>query len=74
ATEFTAAGGQIINAYEIQKLPKLLDAAIAFEGNARLQYMHRKLESGEEVCLVANVDNSYEAKGKLRFLNRETEI
>ena len=50
------------------------DAAIAFEGNAQLQYMHRKLESGEEVCLVANVDNSYEAKGKLRFLNQETEI
>ena len=74
ATEFTAAGGNIINAYEIQNLPKLLDAAIAFEGNAQLQYMHRKLESGEEVCLVANVDNSYEAKGKLRFLNQETEI
>lgn len=74
AIEFTVAGGHIINANEIQKLSQMLDAVITFEGNAQLQYMHRKLESGEEICLVANVENSHKAIGTLNFLDQETEI
>ena len=74
AKKITSAGGHILNSDEIQKLTEIIDPAIIFEGNGQLQYMHRKLESGEEICLVANIENSCKITGQLHFLNQETDI
>jgi hypothetical protein len=74
ANRFTSVGGHIIRADEIQKLPEIIDAAITFNGTGQLQYMHRELESGEEICLVANIENACKVAGKLRFLNQEIGI
>lgn len=74
ANRFIAAGVRLIRAEEIRQLSLLLESAITFKGNGQPQYMHRRLSSGEDICLVANVDNVDKIEGLVNFQGHETEL
>jgi hypothetical protein len=71
---FESTGGVIISHDGIDTLPEFLGSDIAFEGSGKLQYMRRRLDSGEEMLLAANIDNKAVAEGKLKFKGAEKTV
>jgi len=70
------AGVPVIAGEAIGRLPEILGSDIEFSGDAKPHYMRRRLASGKEFCLVANVTADHTITGRLRFkeLSRDIEL
>ncbi|MEI8246524.1 MAG: hypothetical protein WCI51_11880 [Lentisphaerota bacterium] len=69
-----ASGCQIIGVEEIAGLPEMLGNDVMFDGDGKLQYMRRRLESGREILLAANIVNGKNVSGSICFNGIKTTL
>lgn len=68
------AGVPIIASDELERLPELLGRDMDFSGDGQPHFMRRRLASGKEFCLVANVSSDQPINGCLRVKDQSREI
>jgi len=57
----------VITSDEIGRLPEILGRDIEFSGDGNPHFMRRRMASGKEFCLVANVTSDHPITGRLQF-------